>query len=632
MNNYRPIITTLTKRILILFLIYQLNRLCFYFLSYSNFSDLSVFELLKICFFGIRFDAFSIFSGNSLFILLCLLPFNFYYSKKYQTLLFSVFIITNSLFILLNCIDFAYYPFNQKRLTFDFLSLMFTGETEFLKLLPHFLIKYWYLIFIYTFFVYLIIKSYKITKYTSSTLKIELNLKNVSLSLLYFLIYVGVTILCMRGGLQRIPIVLLDAAAYTKPNFIPILINSPFSVLKTSDLEPLKPISVIPEDLEKKYFNPIHSSHHLTNNSFKNYNVCVIILESFSKEFFALGKRKSYTPFLDSLLSKSLVFENGIANGKTSINGIPAVIASLPCFLDNPYINSIYSNNVVQSLPSLLKSKNYTSVFFHGGTNGTMNFDAFAKIAGYDKYYGRTEYKNDTDYDGQWGIFDEPFLQKVAEEMSSLKQPFFSSIFTLSSHNPYKVPEKYKGKFPKGNYDITETIGYSDFSLKCFFEKIKNQPWFDKTLFVITSDHTAASEDKFYASAIGQHFIPIAFYNKNITPEINKKTVQQIDILPTVLNYLNYDTPYYSFGNNMLDTLKKPCLFYVGPHYYCVNDSFVYTLSNFNFIEKFNFKTDSLTSNNLKTNSKDKELEVYCKAYIQKYTNDVIANKTYYSK
>ena len=146
------------------------------------------------------------------------------------------------------------------------------------------------------------------------------------------------------------------------------------------------------------------------------------------------------------------------------------------------------------------------------GTNGTMNFNVFAKAAGYDTYFGRSEYNNDADFDGQWGIWDEPFLQKTVEKMRSQNKPFFSTIFTLSSHNPYRVPQKYTGKFPGGNNDIIPSIGYADYALRQFFYAAQKEEWFKNTLFVISPDHTAASEDNFYKHELGQFTIPILLY------------------------------------------------------------------------------------------------------------------------
>ncbi|MBI3520224.1 MAG: LTA synthase family protein [Bacteroidetes bacterium] len=627
MNVYKHQLKNLLTQIVFVFLLYAVCRLLFFYFNRSYFSDLSFFELLKLLFFGLRFDAFSIAATNALYILLCVTPFKYYHSKLYQGILSFIFVITNALAILLNFIDFAFFPFNQKRMTFDMFNAIFGGQTEFMKLLPHFLTQYWYLVILYALFIYVLIKGHKRINKTEERTSTDVTLKNAIIYFIYFVLSAGFTVLGIRGGLQKIPIVLVDAAAYTSAKFIPVVINTPFSVLKSADLTEMKPLTLMPEEEMKKYYNPIHLPD---TGTFKNVNVCVIILESFSKEFTGISNRKSYTPFLDSLMSKSMLFTNAISNGKTSINGIPAVVASMPCFLDNQYLNSMYSNNTLQTLPNLLKEKGYSSVFYHGGTNGTMNFNSFAQLAGYDAYYGRTEFNNDEEYDGQWGIWDEPFLKKTAAEISTLKQPFFASIFTLSSHNPYKVPEKYQGKFPKGNYEITESIGYADYSLRQFFAEARKQPWFDNTLFVVTADHTSVSDDPFYSNAIGQHSIPLLIYKKDWTPLVEHKTIQHIDILPTILDYLNYDKPYYSFGQSAFSANTQPVIYYTGSNYYCVQDSFLYTLSNYDFVEKFNFKKDSLLTVNLADPKKDRELLNFCRAYIQNYNRDVIGNKTYY--
>ncbi len=628
MISYLPQIKHVLKQLLFLFFLYFICRWLFYFFNQSYFQTISIIELFKLSFFGLRFDAFSIAATNSLYILLCILPFKFYYLKIYQRITSIIFIITNSIALGLNFIDFAYFPFIQKRTTYDVGGLIFGGQTEFLKLVPHFIAEFWYILLLYLIIIYVLIKIHFIIKKTETPHYITFQFKILSLYFFIFLILTGTTVLGIRGGLQKIPIVLMDAANYTNPKYIPIVINTPFSILKSADLTEIKSLNFYTENELRKYYTPIHQAD---TGSFKNYNVCVIILESFSKEFTGISNRKSYTPFLDSLMKKSIVFSNAISSGKTSINGIPAITASMPCFLENQYLNSMYSNNTLQTLPNLLKSKGYTSVFYHGGTNGTMNFNSYAQLAGYDYYYGRNEYNNDEDYDGQWGIWDEPFLQQTATEIGKLKEPFFTSIFTLSSHNPYIVPKKYKGKFPKGNADIHESIGYTDYALKQFFNNVKKQPWFKNTLFIITPDHTATSNDAFYGNIVGQHSIPILIYKSDIQPKINTKTVQNIDILPTVLDYLNYDKPYYSFGESMFSLTQQPVVFYSSPLFCCIKDSFCYILKDYNFIEKYNFKIDSNLQYNILKNDTDKYILHFCRAYIQNYNNDVIKNKTYYN-
>lgn len=627
MNLYKPQLINLLKQIAFVFVLYTICRLLFYYFNRSSFQELSFSELSAILFYGLRFDAFSIAATNSLYILLCILPFKFYYSKIYQKTTSIIFIVTNAIAISLNFIDFAYFPFIQKRTTYDVGNLIFGGQTEFSKLIPHFVADFWNLVLLYILFIWAMIKIHLKIRNNEKPEFTNFSIQKSALYVFIFSMIISFTILGIRGGLQKIPIVLMDAANYSSPKFIPIVINTPFSILKSADLTELKPITTFTEDELKNYFNPIHPAD---TGTFKNFNVCIIILESFSKEFTGISNRKSYTPFLDSLMFKSIVYNNAISNGKTSINGIPAIIASMPCFLENQYLNSMYSNNTLQTLPNILKTKGYQSVFYHGGTNGTMNFNSFAKLAGYDTYYGRTEYNNEEDYDGQWGIWDEPFLKKTVTEISTLKQPFFTSIFTLSSHNPYKVPEKYKEKFPKGNYEITESVGYADYALKQFFIEASKQKWFYNTLFIITPDHTSTSEDPYYSNMIGQYSIPIIIYKSGITPKIEERVVQQIDILPTVLDYLNYDQPFYSLGKSMLIDSKQPVIFYNSPYFCCVQDSFFHIFNDHKITETYNFKKDSTFKLNLLNSDKTKDLQNFCNAYIQNYTNDVIKNKTHY--
>lgn len=629
LRSYKPILKNLAKQLVVLFVLYALCRLLFYLCNRSYFADISTGELFSLFIYGLRFDMFSIAALNALYILLCILPFPFVYRKGYQRLTSVVFIVLNAFGLLLNFIDFAFFPYIQKRMTYDVVNFTFGGQSDILKLIPHFLADFWYLVLLFVVLIWVLIKVHQRIKRQDLPVEVK---PTIGLSLGYFLVFalvVGATLLGIRGGTQRIPIVFLDAALYTSPKYIPIVINTPFSVLKSAELTEIQPLTFFDKQQLKALYSPIHEAD---TGAFKNYNVCVIALESFSKEFTGISNRKSYTPFLDSLMKQSVVFPNAIANEKTSINGIPAILASAPCFLDNHYLNSAYSNNIIETLPGLLKSKGYYSVFYHGGTNGTMNFDSFAKLAGYDAYYGRTEYNDEKDYDGQWGIWDEPFLVRTVQEMSKLKAPFMTSIFTLSSHNPYKIPKEYEGKFDKGKMEIHQCIGYTDYALRRFFAEAAKQPWFANTLFVLCPDHTSVSDDPFYANSIGQYSIPIIFYQQGLAPRMDPKTVQQLDIMPTVLNYLNYDKPYYSFGSDMFSTKHQPCVFYNQPSYYCVDDSLFYLLNNYEFSEVYNYRSDSLLQHNLINTHNNKHLLDFCKAFIQTYNNDVLDNKTYYSK
>jgi phosphoglycerol transferase MdoB-like AlkP superfamily enzyme len=365
-------------------------------------------------------------------------------------------------------------------------------------------------------------------------------------------------------------------------------------------------------------------------------NVFVIILESFSAEHIGAlthqkgNKMSDFTPFLDSLAEKSTVYE-GFANGKRSIEGIPAVLASLPTWMTEDFITSQYASDKFNSLASLLKEEGYNSSFFHGGKNGTMGFDAFCRSAGFDNYYGKNEYPDQADFDGHWGIWDEPYLQYIANTLNTKPQPFLGAVFTLSSHHPYKVPEKYKNKFRKGPLEIQQTIMYSDYALQKFFEKASTMPWFKNTIFVITADHTSEAWQPFFKNRVGQYFIPIIFYEPG-----NEKTghmgivAQQTDIMPTVLDMLHYPKPFIAFGGSLLrENEPRFSLSYLNGNYQLIMDGYAWQ-TDYNVSKSlYNFKQDSLLSKNLYTNQNKiaAERDKLLKAVIQQYNNRIIENK-----
>ncbi|MEO8759747.1 MAG: LTA synthase family protein, partial [Bacteroidia bacterium] len=438
---------------------------------------------------------------------------------------------------------------------------------------------------------------------------------------------IGLSILSIRGGLQLIPISIIDAGNFVKPACVPIVLNTPFCIIKSGVLTTLTEKNYMSDAEANTLINPI-KKYNYTDADFQNKNVIIIILESFSKEFTKLGKRKSYSPFLDSLMDNSIVYTNAFSNGKRSIEGIPAIVASLPSF-ETDYISTVYSNDKIMSLASTLKTKGYLSSFFHGGSNGTMNFNGFCGSAGYDKYFGRNEYNNEKDYDGNWGIWDEPFLQRVAQELDKERQPFLSTVFTLNSHHPFIIPDKYKTKFPEGKLPVQKCIAYTDYALKQFFITAKKSKWFVNTLFVFVADHTGPSEDAVYANSYGNYQIPLFFYMPNNSLKGTDTLVaQQLDIMPTVLSLLHYNKSFFSFGNNLTDSTQNKNRFAInyfnGFYQYFNNETFI-QYNGKNLLGFYNYRTDSTLTINSANDKKPSVKNV--QAFIQEYNYRVIHNK-----
>lgn len=623
-STYLQQVLLLIKRLLICYLAYFICRLLFYFANMSYFRSAGFVDVAKDCFYGLRSDSFSIVISNSLFILLSLLPLNIFWSKAYQRLLQYLFLIFNTIFVAVNCIDVGYFPYIRKRSSADLLKQM-GGQSDVIHLIPQFLKDFWYVLL---FFILLIVLLNRLYKRIEVFPKKNYTFSHVGQWFAILLIFLGSTALAViaaRGGLQRVPITIVDAGAATNSEEVPIVLNTPFTIIKSMEDKAVEDYHFFTdEELNAKY-NPIHE---YKDSVFKKQNVVVLILESFAKEYTKLGRR-SYTPFLDSLMDKSLVCSNAFSNGSKSIEGIPAILASMPSLMENPYINSLYSLNDQTSLATVLNAEGYQTAFFHGGINGTMNFDAWASLAGYQAYYGRNEYGNDDDFDNFWGIWDEPFLKYTVKKMSDFKQPFHSAIFTLSSHHPYMIPKQYKNKFPKGDLENSESVGYADYALRQFFIAAQKTSWYNNTLFVLTADHGSLSDHPFYSNVVGNQTIPILFFKPdNSLSGIHKKVFSQVDILPSTLNLMGYNKPFFSFGESF--TEKKPGndYFYANATHHLYEDSAVYCFKVPDLFQVYYYTSDSALSQQLlnKLPASDSIATSRFKAFIQTYNSTLLHN------
>ncbi len=624
-------LVVLLKRLLILFFSYSLCRLLFYSINYSLFSSVSFPELVFIFVHGLRFDFAAIIYCNIPFILLHLFPLPWRDSKRYQSILKFLFFLFNIPAIAFNYIDFIYFRFTQKRTTSDIFS--WTGLGDDLKnVLPKIITDFWFVFLLFAVLVFLMNYLYK---KTSFQLKKDI-LENQNarpywlVQIAFTILFAGVFVVGVRGGLQLRPLSILSASDGISPKNVTLVLNTPFTVLQTLEKSGLKEVHYFNDKTASDLFSI--NKQVFATDSFETKNVVVIILESFSKEYIgALNNYKGYTPFLDSLIKESLTFTNAFANGKKSIEGIPSIVAGLPSLMDNPYITSAYSGNQFNSIASLLKKQGYETSFFHGGTNGTMGFDNFTRMAGFDKYYGMKEYNNEKDYDGFWGIYDEPFMQYFAQSLNKYDKPFFSCLFTLSSHHPYTLPKQYKNRFKNGTLEIHPSIAYADYSLQRFFETASRMPWFKNTLFVITADHTSLSEHRQYQTGLGSYRIPILFYQYGSSLKgLNTTVVQQADILPSIMDYLNFQSPFISFGESVFRPDKKHyAISFINNIYQYTEKDYLLQFNGEKSIGLYKYTSDPLLNNNLISSEKKivHDMELGVKSVIQAYNYSLIHNK-----
>ncbi|MDB4534563.1 LTA synthase family protein, partial [Vicingaceae bacterium] len=531
-------------------------------------------------------------------ILLHLIPLPFKNFKWFYSLATITFYTLNTLAIAINLIDVAYFDFTLKRTTTDFFGMVGTGD-DFFKLLPHYIIDFWYN---YLLFAGLLIISWFLNKKFCQSNKEHhsFDKKDYLFQSIIFIVFSTLTIFGMRGGFQYKPIDIVNAGQYAKAQNIPIVLNTPFTIIKTIFVNNIESITYYSDEKVEEIYTP---KTIINGNGYhKGKNVVLVILESFAKEYVGgFNKGKGYTPFIDSLLNESYVFTNAYANGSRSIEALPCLLAGIPQLMAEPYVLSNYAGNQIQGFPEILKEDGYNTSFYHGGANGTMGFNGFVGVAGIDNYFGLNEYPfQENDYDGLWGIFDEPYLQYFASELNNKQEPFFSSVFTVSSHHPYTIPKGYTGKFPKGTLPLHETIGYTDFALKRFFKTAQKMPWFKNTIFVFTADHSSQSNTPIYKTRLGRFAVPVFIYDpsNNLKGE-NPNIFQHIDISPTILGLISSDKKIISFGNNALNNNDKFAIQYVNSTYQIATEENFLIFDGEKTSDFYNLKTDSLLTNNL---------------------------------
>lgn len=628
----------LAKRILVILWLYAIARIFFYIVNQHLFTSINVWGLLKCEFYGLRFDLCAIAYTNLLFILLHILPFFIRDKRWYQLICKVLFYLVNGSLFIIMISDAEYYQFSLRHGTTELLDFMF----DFFKLLPAYLLDFWYLTPISIVILLLTEFFYRKTKRKiKSTDARELSFRtqpkrHFLIQLLIVPFIIGITFLMIRGGFQKYPLAPIHAGKHVPPAWTPVVINTPFSIIHSFFHPKLTPLHYFEEKELAEHFTylkqPINDSI-LPFDSGEKENIFIIIMESFSAEYTGLYNSSS-TPFLDSLSKNSLSFTQMYANGMRSIDGIPAILAGIPSQNDEGFLSSIYQSNQYKGTAGYLKEMGYATSYFHGGHNGTFNLDNFALASGFENYIGKNEYKGDKKDDSHWGIYDEPFFKFTVKEVGNTKQPFLAALFSLSSHHPYEVPEEYKKQHPQHPIPLLNSVQYADYALKEFFKAAEKKDWFKHTLFIITADHCGPALSEKTTHNINRLHVPLIFYHPtdSFFRGKNNMAVQHIDIMPTILDYVHYPKPYYSFGEGIFRNNSHFSYGYVGGNYYVMDGKYV--------LERYDEKPTALYEINEARNFDKNLLDQYpdivnklsnkSKAFLQTYVNALIENKMIY--
>lgn len=576
----RSVYGYLITKILIALAALLMTQVAFYLGNTRHFVVDSFGEWMGIAWGNLRFGMATMMLVLTPFVVMNLLPFKWRWARWYRSLSNLLYLLPVLTVVLVNHIDVAYFQFTYRRMSSEMFAYMGVGG-DMGSLIPRFIVDYWPVTVSGVAIIALLIAcSHKCDYPTYNPYNV--NHRNDIIGMVVGLL---LTLFFVRGGLQRHCIQLNDSVRYCQMKNTPLIINSPYNIIRTLGVDDLSERQYMSDEEARQLFDPLFvplasqdSTHRAaalrygdiyagagqtmvsvgdslqSSMRLQQKNVVIIILESFSQEYMGCyneGVMESFTPFLDSLAAQSLLLQ-GRSNGKKSIESIPAVMASLPTLMDRPVLMSNHKDNQLLGLPEIVKRHGYSTAFFHGAYNGSMGFDKFTRRIGFDSYYGRNEFGNEAYFDGVWGIFDEHFLQYMARQLTRTPEPFLASVFTISSHHPYTIPDEYKGSFKTGSHPLLECVNYADMALRKFFATAAQQPWYENTLFIIMGDHPGQALTPQFNDYDHWYRIPmIVFDPAHPVGQRSNRIVQQSDVMPTLIDYLGLKDSCICFGTSI---------------------------------------------------------------------------------
>ena len=627
----------------IAYVVYFIARLVFLAENWGLYAEgMTASHLMELLQGGIVFDTSAILYTNVLWVVMVLFPVSRKENPTYHKICRWVFVVVNTFALILNLCDAVYFQYSMRRTTVTVFQ-EFGNENNLGSIFGQEALSHWYFFLLTALLAYGMWRLYITPRLDHR----QLNWKSYAIvTFLSMLAYTPFSVAGMRGGWTRDvrPITISNANNYCdRPTEAGIVLNTPFSLIRTYGFNLFEVPDFFQDEAEMvAIFDPIRQPADSTK-TFKKKNVVVIIIESFGREYIGAynkhldgGRYKGYTPFADSLIAHSLTFTHSYCNGRKSIDGMPSILSSIPMFVE-PFFLSPFSNNAISGIADCLNGKGYKTAFFHGAERGSMGFMAFARATKFQEYYGREDFVadkrtvGDKAFDGWWGISDEPFLQYMNLKLSEMPQPFMAAVFTLSSHHPFRVPDPYKEVYKEEELPIHKVIRYTDNALRLFFESAKKEPWFENTIFAITSDHTNMSNHEEYKTDLGGFCSPVIFYDPTGEMGVGMRDAiaQQIDIMPTILGYLGYDQPYMGFGIDLLNTPAEDtwAVNYLNGIYQYVKYGYVLQFDGQKAKAVFRLDDSLMKQNLLGKVPEQQQMELELKAIIQQYMERMSQNR-----
>jgi phosphoglycerol transferase MdoB-like AlkP superfamily enzyme len=294
----------------------------------------------------------------------------------------------------------------------------------------------------------------------------------------------------------------------------------------------------------------------------KPLHVVLVVMESFTGRLVgALGGSPALTPELDRLAGQGVLFENCIATGERTVQGLEAVVSSFPSL---PGLSSIRRPQALQGFDTIattLRARGYHTLFLYGGQGIFDDMRGFFVRNGFDAFLEERDFP-DPVFRGAWGVSDEDVFRRALQEIeprAAAGRPTLAVILTVSLHAPWEFPDGRISPLPEDTpvppgFERAElqNFRYADWALGELVREARQKPFFDDTLFVFVGDHGVHLRGRELVP-IDENRVPVVFFAPRVlAPRRIARVTSQLDVAPTLMGILGGDHATTAFGQDVL--------------------------------------------------------------------------------
>jgi phosphoglycerol transferase MdoB-like AlkP superfamily enzyme len=381
-----------------------------------------------------------------------------------------------------------------------------------------------------------------------------------------------------RGSVTGKRLKVIHAFTEAPPAAAYIALNGPFTALHSIEdtrglrvdfypwpeaMQTVKSLLVAPE--EKSESDEFPLLRRRPSRTGPRPNVVLIMLEGWDAFYTDVYRRElgqpplGLTPRFDALSLEGVRFSRFYACGQKSMDGMCALLCGFPTLPHTPYLGRGMEQSRLTFLGHLAKREGYETLFLQSSKRASFRNDAVSVMAGFRVYLGGEDITRDkveasrSPFGGP--SWDHEMFAEAGRRLAAAPTPFLAYLYTASMHPPFGWPSKEWEKFPSGSTEhrYKNSLGYVDDTLGRFFSGAKAAGYFDRTVFILTSDHVGCSGSGRPDDPASLHHVPCLILGGGLKPAVVSRIGSQLDVVPTIADLAGWGAAHATLGRSLFD-------------------------------------------------------------------------------